>query len=98
LFADCIDTAEHHVIDQGGIKRVAIAHRLQDLRRQRHRGNLVKAAVSLAAAARRSHRVVYECLSHNSLGSDLVWTYHSFEYDFNHIHGKHFTYQATDWG
>ena len=47
-----------------GVELVAVLDRGQRLRRQIERGHLVQRAVGLAAAARRAHVVVDECIGH----------------------------------
>ncbi len=66
-FADRIDHAHHHVIDQSGVEVVAALDGAERLARQIERGHLVQRAVDLAAAARRAHVIVDEGVGHEFL-------------------------------
>ena len=63
-FADRIDAAQHHVIDQSGIEIVAALDGAERLAREIERGHFVQRAVLLAAAARRAHVIVDEGVGH----------------------------------
>ncbi len=64
--ADRIDAAQHDVVDQRRIERVAVLHRRERLRRQVERGHLMQRAVGLAAPARRAHVIVDEGVGHGA--------------------------------
>ena len=75
-FADRIDAAEHDVVDQRGVERVALLDRGKRLRREIERGHLMQRAVGLAAPARRAHVIVDEGVGHGTLLTVLTtaWT------------------------
>ena len=66
-FADGVDAAEHHVLDDLGIESVALPDRIERRHGKIDRRHLVKRAVGLAATARRAHGVVDKGLTHKNL-------------------------------
>ena len=71
LFGDRLRTTDHHVIEQRGIEVAPVAQRLQHLRRQLHRRDLVQRAVGTALAMRGAGVIVDEDLGHANLsGAD----------------------------
>ena len=64
-FADRIDAAQNHVVDQRRIQIVAVLDGAERLAGEIERGDLVQRAVGLAAAARGTDMIVNEGVGHD---------------------------------
>ena len=71
-FADRIDDAHDHVIDQSSVELVADLDRAERLAREIERGHFMQRAVDLAAAARRAHVIVDEGVGHEFLSNSVA--------------------------
>src|SRR4051812_21785804 len=63
-FADRVYAAEHDVIDDGRIGKIAFLDRAERLRGELQRGHLMQRAIGLALTARGADCVVNECVGH----------------------------------
>ena len=70
--ADRIDDTHHHVIDLSRVEPIAALDGAERLARQIERGHLMQRTIDLAAAARRAHVIVNECVGHEFLSGPLI--------------------------
>src|SRR5690606_7426127 len=67
LLAHRLRTAEHYIVNQRSVQVAAPGQRVEDLRRQLGRADLVQRAIGPAATAGSAHMIVDESVRHNSI-------------------------------